>query len=155
MAYATLNSAQAATIRLARQAASDTDRKAIKKEVFAAAKLQFGIPENHKLVAETDATQPNFGKLKNASTGSYYDLASDGRWVHAEGNGTTVEPKFWLSLGPHTVRNLLIDDLVSDGAGSDDAEQLPGTATVFGPDGDMAVDADGYVYVLVSDSDLA
>lgn len=98
MSFAKLSPAQAASIKLAKDHSNDATRKAIKKEVFAAARLAFGIPAEHKLNAEIDPTNPSYGLLRNSTTRDVYRLGTDGRWVNAAPVAAPADPKRWFKV---------------------------------------------------------
>lgn len=94
MAYAKLSPAIASAINLARQHAGDDDRKAVKREMFAASKAQFGIPDDIKLKCETSNTaSPDYLVLKDSRTGQPFTLGNDGLWVDAPHQVAQVQPR--------------------------------------------------------------
>lgn len=94
MAYAKLSPAIASAINLARQHAGDDDRKAVKREMFAAVKAQFGIPADVKVKCETSNTaSPDYLVLKRSADGQPFTLGDDGLWVGAQAPQVQVQPR--------------------------------------------------------------
>lgn len=98
MAFATLSRAQAASINLARQHGDDDTRRMVKKEIFAAAKTAYGIPQTTKLKCETaDTTHDDYLDIKDSTTNAPFALSPvTGMWV-----GTVPVPtvaKRWFEI---------------------------------------------------------
>lgn len=89
MKYAMISPVQATIINNARKNSVKAERQAIKKEVFAAIKDKFGIPQDFKCKVETDPTQPDYLVLKVGQktppgmTGDKFALRADGKWILA------------------------------------------------------------------------
>lgn len=166
MALAKISPAQAATINLARQHAGDSDRKAIKKEVFATIKAAFGIPADTKLKVETtDAAHPDYLVLKDKSNQAFELFPATGRWVNAP--SAQVEAKRWFFVDQNDLRNVLVEEVLSGTDDFDDglathqlpdavAENLPAGATVVISVLAGQVDGCGLggVYVLIAESEF-
>ena len=150
MAYAKLSLAQASSIILARQHADADTRKLIKREIFAAAKQAYGIPQTTKLrVEEADASHPDYLVLKDSAAGTPFTLdPNTGLWLGA----TAVPPadKRWFRVPAAAVRTALVDWLSEQ----DDHEMrnfAPSETPTDDDGGDAGVtmDSDGDVYVLL------
>jgi hypothetical protein len=159
MAYAKLSTAECHAIKIARDYAPTDARRAMKREVFARAKVQFGIPANHKLVAEVDVDSgaDNAGVLKNKSTREAYTLDDQGKWIHAAATGAAgaAAAKRWYQVPVERLHEALIDMLDNmDAAGNDDivaSESAPNAATTIAIEGEqMIIDVMGNAWVLAS-----
>jgi hypothetical protein len=76
--FATIKPVQSTIINLARNCASDKDRKAIKKDVFAQIKADFGIDPAIKVKVETIDGQPDYLVLKRSDNSAKFALGADG-----------------------------------------------------------------------------
>lgn len=82
MAQAKLTLQQGAfLVRLRSLGNDDANRNAMKRDLFAMVKQQFGIPDDHKLKVEVDtASDPAFLTLIRKKDGTAYELGPDGKW---------------------------------------------------------------------------
>ena len=110
MAYAKISVAAATTINLARNHASDTDRKAVKKELFAAVKEAFGIPQAVKVKAETSNTaSPDYLVLKRQDNGQPFELDADGKWTGADPAPQRPNPTRWFFVDDDQIKEIALD----------------------------------------------
>lgn len=153
MAYAKLSPAIASAINLARQHAGDDDRKAVKKEMFAAAKAQFGIPDDIKVKCETsDTASAVYLVLKDSRTGQPFTLGNDGRWVDALPQQVQVQPRVtrWFKITKADLIEAAKDAVVADGTDWDENVTPYGDAHFDG----LRADYDGNVYVEMTEDEL-
>ena len=126
MSYAKLSPSVATAINLARDHAGNDERKQLKKEMFASAKAQFGIPDNIKVKAETrDTSSPDYLLLKDSRTGQTFALAPDGLWVNADRSAQQAAPAIrttrWFLVGSRAdLLDLAKEHGVSNGDDWDD-----------------------------------
>lgn len=154
MSFAKLSPAQAASIKLAKDHSSADVRKAIKKEVFGNARLAFGIPDDHKISAEIDPTDVNYGLIRNSRTRDVYRLGADGRWVDA---APVAAPAAAVRFFKVTDVAEKLFDLASYSGDYDWHDGLVAApeGTALENDGYKAVvTATGDVYVALEESDL-
>lgn len=110
MAYAKISVAAATTINLARNHASDADRKAVKKELFAAIKDAFGIPQGVKVKAETSNTASlDYLVLKRQDNGQPFELDADGKWTGADQAPRRPNPTRWFFVGDDLIKEIALD----------------------------------------------
>lgn len=110
MAYAKISVAAATTINLARNHASDADRKAVKKELFAAIKDAFGIPQSVKVKAETsDTASPDYLVLKRQDNGHPFELDADGKWTGADQAPQRPNPTRWFFVDDEDIESIVLD----------------------------------------------
>jgi hypothetical protein len=153
--YATLNAAQINLLKLLRTQDEST-RKQIKADLFAQVKNKFGIPDDHKLKVEIDATSDSrFAVLVRKTNDSAYRLAVDGKWVDADrptvAGSPPADPRRWIKavddaqdfLEDEAERRCTDDDIVDD---PDDIAALDALRASTGQD--HAVHAGGlYVFM--------
>ena len=157
MAYAKLSPAIASAINLARQHAGDDDRKAVKKEMFAAAKAQFGIPADVKVKCETANTvSPDYLVLKRSADGQPFTLDDDGLWVGAPRQvaAAPVRPTRWFKVDRDDLIEVAKDVINSDGADWDDDcyNSMAATADEVTPG--LRKSSDGTFYVEMTEDEL-
>lgn len=153
MAYAKLSPAIASAINLARQHAGDDDRKAVKKEMFAAAKAQFGIPADVKVKCETANTaSADYLVLKRSADSQPFTLADDGLWVGAPRQVAQVQPRptRWFKITKADLIEAAKDVVLGDGTDWDDNVTPYGDAHFDG----LRADYDGNVYVEMTEDEL-
>lgn len=110
MAYAKISVAAATTINLARNHASDADRKAVKKELFAAIKDAFGIPQSVKVKAETsDTASPDYLVLKRQDNSVPFELDDNGKWTGADPAPQRPNPTRWFFVTDDAIKDLALD----------------------------------------------
>lgn len=147
MSFAQLTPVQATIINNARTHSSNEERKQIKREVFGAAKMRYGIPPDHKLKAETIAGQPDYLVLKDKQ-GQTYRLAADGLWVGAPRAAQAARRWFPVDMDGG------VDDTCAGYDWGDGTDTAP-AGHAFTNDGkDFVVDADGCVFVALTADDL-
>lgn len=114
--FATFSASQLATLKLARLHAPKAQRQAIKKDVFAAIKCQYGLPKDMILKVGLES-----GHVKTKA-GDLFPLAADGKWINAE---RATPALVWAQVNLAAVGKILADpdnafvdlsDLVRDGA---------------------------------------
>lgn len=157
MAYAKLSPAIASAINLARQHAGDDDRRAVKREMFAAAKAQFGIPDDVKLKCETSNTaSPDYLVLKASATGQPFTLGNDGRWVDAPPPQVQVQPRVtrWFKVDRDDLIEAAKDVVTGDGADWDDDSHNSMAATAEYMVPGLKKGADGTFYVEMTEDEL-
>lgn len=151
MTLAKLSTAQAAAISLARQHADDATRKEIKREIFAAAKQAFGIPDAVKLKYEDNPTHADYLVLKNSATGAAFTLDATARWDGATPPAPVAVRKAWFRVPYNEALATMIDALeVEEGFGHTtglDDDDLPDSVTCAGRLG-FNLDS-GAMYVLM------
>lgn len=159
--YAKLSHAQATTLRLARGHANDADRKGVKKEIYAAVKEAYGIPQGTKLLAEVDPAKPDYAKLRNSKTRDLFELdPTTGRWNGSADPARVQVPSSWFCLPADKLKQALIDAIESamDGQAetydSDDLEGL-GAKKLNGGGIDVALDDAGNAYVYLPNDQFA
>jgi hypothetical protein len=150
MSHAYLSLSQAAAIRQARQG-SDADRKAIKKEVFAAVREGYGIPANIKFTVEVDPSQPGFRLLKDKVTRQPIQLNGGGTY----GDQAAAAPaKVWVRVPKDDVLTAIrgyVKDIDVDG--DDVFDGVPDSSDATVVDG-LRVGDDG-IYVEMARDDLS
>ena len=142
MAQAKISLAAAQTLKLARQHADATARKAIKKELFASIKSQLGIPQDIKVkVEESDTAHPDYLVLKRQDNGATFNLTDAGVW-----DGATAAPVEyrWFALANDVVDDALRDAVLNT---QDWDEGAPA-------DTDNTPIAGGFTYVKLPASDF-
>ena len=157
MAYAKLSPALASAINLARQHAGDDDRKAVKREMFAAAKAQFGIPADVKLKCETSNTaSPDYLVLKASATGQPFTLAHDGLWVDAPRQVAQAQPRptRWFKVDRVDLIEAAKDVVLGDGADWDDDSYSSVAATADEVTPGLRKSSDGTFYVEMTEDEL-
>jgi len=102
--FATIKPVQSTIINLARNCASDKDRKAIKKDVFAQIKADFGIDPAIKVKVETIDGQPDYLVLKRSDNSAKFALGADGKW-----NGATDVAKRWFAVSQEALMDAVTD----------------------------------------------
>jgi hypothetical protein len=146
--YAALSHAEANAIHILREMADAPTRKKVKAQIFARAKIQFGIPADHKLVVEVDTQVAGAGTLKNKATRETYLLSeTTGKWVNAT-NGTTGQR--WFKLPADALYDAIIEAQDSADANGDNiASQAdkPAGATAHPKDDAILLDRDGSIWV--------
>lgn len=150
---AKLSPAIASAINLARQHADDESRKALKREMFAAAKAQFGIPADVKLKCETANTaSPDYLVLKVSATNETFQLGDDGLWVDAPRQVAQAQPRVtrWFRIAKDDLIEAAKDAVLAGGAGWDDNVTPYGDAHFDG----LRADYDGNVYVEMTEDEL-
>lgn len=158
MTYARLNPSLATAINLARDHAGSDERKLLKKEMFATAKAQFGIPDHIKVKAETrDTTNPDYLVLKDSKTGQTFALAPDGLWVNAtrQAPAAPVQPTRWFLVGQaDDLVDAAKDKVASEGSDwdTDSFDHAAATATEVVPG--LRKDGAGNFYVLMTEDEL-
>lgn len=162
MAHAKLSLAQAKSLVLARTHATDTDRKAIKKELFSQVKNTFGIPDNYRLTVETSNTASAdylaikvSTKSKVGTPGALFELGDDGRWVNAERPQAQASMAArWFVVNGKTAYDALTLELLSNDSVTyaDGAEHMPEGATAVTDR--LAIKGDA-VLVLMPESDFS
>lgn len=156
--FATLPSAFASSIKIAKQYATDDERKALKKDLFAQAKEAYGIPSSIKLKVNIEDTDDSeYLVLKDAATGEKFELTAAKKWVRALATPAPVQvPKRWFETGIDAAT--LIDEATMniDTANWDDGfDDKPGGVCITDEDGrEVVISGDGTVFVLVSEDDL-
>lgn len=101
--FATIKPTHAAILNLARAGADDKTRKAIKKDLFAQIKADFGINPAIKVKVETDSHLPDYLVLKRSDNGAKFALGADGKW-----NGATDVVKKWFAVDADSLKNLAL-----------------------------------------------
>lgn len=127
--FATIKPTVAAILNLARANADDKTRKAIKKDVFAQVKADFGIDPAIKVKVETDATRADYLVLKRSDNCARFALGADGKW-----NGATDVAKRWFAVDAESLKDLVVE--TSEWADWDigydyKPEQAAGDTTVY------------------------
>jgi phosphoserine aminotransferase len=112
MTYAKISAAQAMSINLARAHASDADRKTMKKEIFTDARRAYGIPDDHKIVVETDSNSTNYCVIKNRETRQPYPLGDDGRWSSAASEHAEAIEWLWVQVAQDEAVTALRDHVM-------------------------------------------
>lgn len=149
--FAALSHAECSAIHILREMANDSARKSVKRELFAKAKTNFGIPVAHKLVVETDIMNPNAGILRNKQTRETYELNESGRWIHAAANGAVIGQR-WFCLPARLVQQAVIDALDNEEASDEtitasDTQPRASAVILPGSDDTVVVDAAGNMWV--------
>lgn len=155
--FAKLSPALAAAINLARQHAGDDDRRAVKKEMFAAAKAQFGIPADVKVKCETANTvSPDYLVLKRSADGQPFMLDDVGLWVDAPRQQAQVQPRptRWFKLDASELIDIAKDVVNSDGADWDDDSYNSMAATADDVTPGLKKGSDGTFYVEMTEDEL-
>ena len=158
MAYARLSNAQTTTIRLARDHAAKGDRRDVKKEIFASAKANYGIPADHKLTVEMDASVDGYALLRNSDSRELYTLdPNTGMWIGAGQPVRPTVPTRWFKVPASALIAALkgaLEEAVTTGA-LDSADSLPdGVNAITNGALDVALDNDGNAYVLLAEDFL-
>lgn len=157
MAYAKLSPAIASAINLARQHAGDDDRKAVKREMFAAAKAQFGIPDDVKVKCETSNTaSADYLVLKRSADSQPFTLADDGLWVGAPRQVAQVQPRVtrWFKVDRDDLIEAAKDAANGDGADWDDDSHNSMAATADDVVPGLKKGSDGTFYVEMTEDEL-
>lgn len=171
---ACLTAVQAAIINQARASAPEKkdekadERKQIKREVFSVVKAKFGIPDAHKLKANTTGEhQPGYLVLHN-KMGLAYQLGEDGKWNGAllsrdqlfpppvdtspEDRDAPASSEFggtqsggWFRLDPTAVADAL-NDIDGDYLLDDEPGPLPTPHLMLAGADDLCIAADGAIY---------
>ncbi len=155
MPFAKISPAQATSIVLARRHANDTDRKAVKKEIFTQLRAQFGITSDIKLKVEVDnPSSPDYLVLKNKVTDARFDLASDDRVVGAPAVLVSAMTRNrFFKVDASTAKDLLRDDVFNSGIEfADGADVLPTDSRQI-QDGVHAA-PNGDIYVQLSEQEI-
>ena len=155
--FAKLSPALAAAINLARQHAGDDDRKAVKKEMFAAAKAQFGIPADVKVKCETANTaSADYLVLKRSADGQPFMLDDVGLWVDAPRQVAPVQPRVtrWFKVDRDDLIDVAKDVVNSDGADWDDDCYNSVAATADEVTPGLRKSSDGTFYVEMTEDEL-
>ena len=155
--FAKLSPALAAAINLARQHAGDDDRKAVKKEMFAAAKAQFGIPADVKVKCETSNTvSPDYLVLKRSADGQPFMLDDVGLWVDAPAPQVQAQPRVtrWFKVGRVDMIEAAKDVVLGDGADWDDDCYNSVAATADEVTPGLRKSSDGTFYVEMTEDEL-
>lgn len=155
--FAKLSPALAAAINLARQHAGDDDRKAVKKEMFAAAKAQFGIPADVKVKCETSNTaSPDYLVLKRSADGQPFTLTDDGLWVGAPAPQVQAQPRVtrWFKLDASELIDIAKDVVNGNGADWDDDSYNSMAATADEVTPGLKKGSDGTFYVEMTEDEL-
>lgn len=124
--FATIKPTVALILNLARTGADDRVRKAIKKDLFAQVKADFGIDPAIKVKVETDATRADYLVLKRSDNDARFALGADGKW-----NGATDETKKWFAVDAESLKDLVADTSDWDAGYDDKPEQAAGDTTVY------------------------
>jgi hypothetical protein len=152
MAIAKLSLAQAMSINLARAHANDADRKAIKREIFAAVKQSLGIPADTKLKVEThDTAAADYLVIKDKNDNTFnLDALACGTGRAA----VAPVPTRWFLVSD--LKHVLADLVRDAGADWDDGEEfVQADSIVLADVGGVAFDpVTGYGYVLLPQSDF-
>ena len=124
--FATIKPTVALILNLARANADDKTRKAIKKDVFAQVKADFGIDPAIKVKVETDATRADYLVLKRSDNDARFALGADGKW-----NGATDVAKRWFAVDAEDLKDLVVETSDWDIGYDDKPEQAAGDTTVY------------------------
>lgn len=154
---AKLSPAIASAINLARQHADDESRKALKREMFAAAKAQFGIPADIKLKCDTsNPDNPDYLVLKASATNETFQLGDDGLWVNAvrQQAAPVVRPTRWFKVSSDDLVEAAKDAVLSDGADWDDDSHNSMAATADDVVPGLKKGNDGTFYVEMTEDEL-
>lgn len=81
MATAKLSQSAAASLAFVKRLQNPETHSLVRREVFAQAKMNFGIPAEHKVRVELDPGQPGYLELVRKKDGSRYELGADNKWV--------------------------------------------------------------------------
>lgn len=157
MAYAKLSPALASAINMARQHADDESRKALKREMFAAAKAQFGIPADIKLKCDTsNPDNPDYLVIKASATNETFPLGDDGLWVNAvrQQAAPVVRPTRWFKLDDIDLVEAAKDAILADGADWDDDSHNSMAATADEVVPGLKKGNDGTFYVEMTEDEL-
>lgn len=155
--FAKLSPALAAAINLARQHAGDDDRKAVKREMFAAAKAQFGIPADVKVKCETANTaSPDYLVLKRSADGQPFTLTDDGLWVGAPAPQVQAQPRVtrWFKVDRDDLIDIAKDVVNGHGADWDDDSYNSMAATADEVTPGLRKSSDGTFYVEMTEDEL-
>lgn len=155
--FAKLSPAIASAINLARQHAGDDDRKAVKKEMFAAAKAQFGIPADVKVKCETANTaSADYLVLKRSADGQPFMLDDVGLWVDAprQQAAAPVRPTRWFKVDRDDLIEAAKDVVRAEGDDWDDDcyNSMAATADEVTPG--LRKSSDGTFYVEMTEDEL-
>ena len=154
---AKLSPAIAAAINLARQHADDDSRKALKREMFAAAKAQFGIPADILLKCDTtNQDNPDYLVIKASKTNETFQLGDDGLWVGAARQQATpvVRPTKWFKVSRDDLVEAAKDAVLSGGADWDDDSHNSTAATADDVVPGLKKGCDGTFYVEMTEDEL-
>lgn len=124
--FATIKPVQSTIINLARNCASDKDRKAIKKDVFAQIKADFGIDPAIKVKVETIDGQPDYLVLKRSDNSAKFALGADGKW-----NGATDVAKRWFGVDDYHLKAAAVESLDWSDGYDDKPVQAADDTTVY------------------------
>lgn len=124
--FATIKPTVAIILNLARTGADDRVRKAIKKDLFAQVKADFGIDPAIKVKVETDATRADYLVLKRSDNDARFALGADGKW-----NGATDVAKKWFAVDAESLKDLVADTSDWDAGYDDKPVQAAGDTTVY------------------------
>lgn len=124
--FATIKPTVALILNLARTGADDQVRKAIKKDLFAQVKADFGIDPAIKVKVETDATRADYLVLKRSDNGARFALGADGKW-----NGATDVAKRWFAVDAEDLKDLVAGTSDWTDGYDDKPEQAAGDTTVY------------------------
>lgn len=124
--FATIKPTAALVLNLARTVTVDRVRKAIKKDLFAQVKADFGIDPAIKVKVETDATRADYLVLKRSDNDARFALGADGKW-----NGATDVAKRWFAVDAEDLKDLVVETSDWDIGYDDKPEQAAGDTTVY------------------------
>lgn len=124
--FATIKPTAALVLNLARTVTVDRVRKAIKKDLFAQVKADFGIDPAIKVKVETDATRADYLVLKRSDNDARFALGADGKW-----NGATDVAKRWFAVDAEDLKDLVAETSDWDIGYDDKPEQAAGDTTVY------------------------
>ncbi len=148
MAFAKLTPSQAATLRNARAAGNDADRKKIKKDLFTAVKARYSIPTTQKLVVEDEGQKDHFLVVRDKRTRRPLLIDDHGKFIGVAApdaaGAKPTDKTLWIAID----RDAILDALNSADA-DDDATPttLPDDASVFNMGGiQFAVTKEGQVF---------
>ncbi len=140
MSFAKISDAECTAIHLLRVYAPNDSRRNAKREIFARAKVAFGIPADHKMTVEVDVAKPDAGVLKNKVSRATYELGEDGKWVHAA--AAAAQAKRWFKLPIENLFDTIhegIDSIDNIGGAIMSQVDQPASSVMFGVNTNNAV----------------
>jgi len=126
----------------------------LRAAMFSSFKHSFSIPQDHKVKVEVDDVgTPQYGVIVRKKNGKAYPLNPAGKWVDPDAAPVVATPrepaKRWFVVNKDDALNEIIgDNDFNGGLGKDD---LP-YDVVISESGDVAVDSDGDVWLLIPES---
>jgi hypothetical protein len=148
MAYAKLSPQSINLMHAIRpmEAATPDEVKGIRKEIFASAKVLFGIPADHALKVDLDTPGEMFGVLVRKKGGTAYPIHSNGMWIGAVDApvATPRDEKRWFRVEVDAI----IEQVTGDDFEYGTLDTPPDVDTRFKAGGTKFIlDTDGILFV--------